>query len=273
MQNWNPTLWFPADCNHQQDMSATAYAEHAAHAAHAASTYLYPEHVLTLHKSRRKWTHHLCTRNKLLKRPLSWVAAAMMERLWLRELLCEEFQPWNLTGAAASILTGLVSLRSVNAPPAVITVTSVKIQHELHLWEAHLMVYDGFVQAGISWCFRRRAHIRGPRITRCLRTLDASNCCVLWEVLLNHKSATETEMCRCLLLGLCRYGDTLPSVEQTEKRAFSRIAMTILQPNCKVHFNMWFSLDLAEILHNGLGHTGTILSIFNLETITESYDF
>lgn len=59
----------------------------------------------------------------------------MMERLWLRELLCEEFQPWNLTGATASILTGLVSLRSVNAPPpAVITVTSVKIQHELHLW-------------------------------------------------------------------------------------------------------------------------------------------
>lgn len=41
----------------------------------------------------------------------------MMERLWLRELLCEEFQPWNLTGAAASILTGLVSLCSVNAPP------------------------------------------------------------------------------------------------------------------------------------------------------------
>lgn len=113
MQNWNPTLWFPADCNHQQEMSAAAYAEHAPHAAYAASAYLYPEHVLTWHK----WTHHLCAWNKLLKRPLSWVTAVMMERLWLRELLCEEFQPWNLTGATASILTGLVSLRSVNAPP------------------------------------------------------------------------------------------------------------------------------------------------------------
>lgn len=36
-QNWNPTLWFPADFNPEQDMNAAA---HAAHAAHAASAYL-----------------------------------------------------------------------------------------------------------------------------------------------------------------------------------------------------------------------------------------
>lgn len=56
---------------------------------------------------------------------------------------------WGISAVAAAPSSQVWFLCAQEMAPAVITVFCAKIQHEILLWGTHLMVYDGYVQAGI----------------------------------------------------------------------------------------------------------------------------
>lgn len=168
----------------------------------------------------------------------------------------------------------------LSSPPRV----SKRHMKYMHLWR-HTSRFKGDLTR------KESGDVTGG-ITRRLRTLAATNCCVLWEILLNHKSATRTEMCRWLLLRLHwyethfllfnRHRNLYIKQDWNAMRVCSQNSGVLRVNKCRSKFVRilvfcilkWAlaSTELKEGVQNGLRQTITNLSIPNSEALTGSHD-